>query len=211
MKPMTDKPDLENAYALNGPDGTKSLYADWAQTYDDNFAQSMAYRLPQDVAKAYFDLGINGPVLDLGAGTGLVGTSLAELDVGPMDGVDLSPEMMAQAAAKKIYNRLFEGDLTKILDVSDAHYQGAVSAGTFTNGHVGPDALEEVLRVIKPGGWAILSVNSHHWDTMGFEAVLTRLSAMIAETRKVEIAIYGHDAEGEHAQDRAWLLQLKRA
>jgi predicted TPR repeat methyltransferase len=211
MKPMTDEPDLENAYALNGPDGTKSLYADWAQTYDDSFAQSMAYRLPVEVAHAYLDLGISGPVLDLGAGTGLVGACLSSLGVGPIDGVDLSPEMMAQAAAKGIYDKLFEGDLTKKLDVPDGHYQGAVSAGTFTNGHVGPDALEDVLRILKRGGWAVVSVNSHHWTAMGFEAVLTRLSAKIAEVRRVEIAIYGDDATGEHAHDRAWLLQLKRA
>jgi predicted TPR repeat methyltransferase len=208
---MNDEPDLENAYALHGPDGTKKLYADWAQSYDESFARSMMYRLPQAVALGFQRLDIDGPILDLGAGTGLVGECLAQLDFGPIDGTDISSDMLAQAQTKSVYRRLFEGDLTKQLNVSTGSYAGAVSAGTFTNGHVGPEALEEVLRVLRTGGWAVLSVNSVHWEAMGFDAVLDRLAPQIADVRKVDIAIYGEEATGSHAADRAWLLQIKRA
>ena len=69
MKPMTNDPDLEGAYALKGTEGAKKLYAEWAQTYDESFAREMAYRLPQAVAWAYRDLAGDAPILDLGAGT----------------------------------------------------------------------------------------------------------------------------------------------
>ncbi len=211
MKIMTDKPDLQNAYALEGPNGAKKLYADWAGTYDKSFAEEMAYRLPKSVADAYQSLSQEGPILDLGAGTGLVGECLTHLGLGPVDGTDISPDMLRQARGKNVYRRLFESDLTQRLAVEDGAYSGAVSAGTFTNGHVGPEAIAEVLRILKPGGWAVLSVNSHHWEAMGFEAVIDRLENSISERRKIDIPIYGADASGEHANDRAWLLQLRRS
>ncbi len=210
MKTMTNEPDLKSAYALQNLDGVKKLYADWARSYDQDFAQDMSYQLPQAVALSYQGVASVGPVLDLGAGTGLVGEALAALGIGPVDGTDISTDMLVQARSKDVYRRLFESDLTKRLDIETGHYAGAVSAGTFTNGHVGPEALEEVLRILQPKGWAVLSVNSVHWDAMGFEGVLARLAPQIADLRKQDIAIYDSEAAGDHAADRAWLLQIKR-
>ena len=69
-------PDLENAYALDGPKATRNLYAKWAQTYDSDFATDMDYLAPLHVANCYIELNLKGPVLDMGAGTGLVGAAL---------------------------------------------------------------------------------------------------------------------------------------
>lgn len=206
---MEKKPDLSSAYALRGPKDARRLYADWAQSYDKSFAQDMGYRLPAEVARVYAGLGGGGPVLDLGAGTGLVGQHLAALGISPVDGTDISPEMLAQAETKNVYRRLFEGDITAKLDTPDGTYEGCTSAGTFTHGHVGPEAIGEVMRVLRPGGWAVLSVNAQHWAAMGFEAELARLAPMIAERREEDIAIYDA-ADSDRSADRAWLLMLRR-
>lgn len=69
---MTD-PDLEKAYALQTPDDNRKLYADWADSYDSGFAREMDYRLPRMVALILAEIYQGaGPVLDLGAGTGLM-------------------------------------------------------------------------------------------------------------------------------------------
>ena len=81
-----------------------------------------------------------------GAGTGAMGVFL-DGQVGPVDGTDISPEMLEVAESKKVYRRLFIGDLTARLDVESGSYRSVVSSGTFTTGHVGPDALDEVLRL----------------------------------------------------------------
>ncbi|WP_425040372.1 class I SAM-dependent DNA methyltransferase [Primorskyibacter sp. S187A] len=208
---MDKTPGLKNAYALQTPEDSKRLYADWAETYDADFADASDYRLPEAVARQYAARGGAGPVLDLGAGTGLVGQWLKALGVEAVDGTDISREMLDVAAARGCYRRLFESDLTQALNVPDAAYAGAVSAGTFTNGHVGPDALEEVLRVIAPGGHVVFSVNAVHWEAQGFGATLDRLGTRIAATEKEDIAIYGPQASGAHAADRAWLVCLTRA
>ncbi len=208
---MTDDPDLEAAYGLEGPEGSKKLYASWAQTYDRSFAADMQYRAPNAVADCYAKLSGAEPVLDLGAGTGLLGEALSHLGVAQIDGTDISPEMLAQAEQKNVYRRLFEGDLTQQLDVDTGAYRGVVSSGTFTHGHVGPEALEEVLRCLASGAWAALSVNAAHWQALGFDAVLDRLAPQIAEWRKDAFALYGPRAKGPHAKDTGWLLQICKA
>ncbi|MEC3862890.1 class I SAM-dependent methyltransferase [Mesobacterium sp. TK19101] len=206
---MTDrKPDLGAAYALQGRDDNLKLYADWAESYDSDFAQDMDYRLPALVADAFARIG-RGPVLDLGAGTGLCGLALARQGIGPVDGTDLSTEMLQQAEAKGVYRRCFTGDLLGRLPVGDGAYAGAVSSGTFTHGHVGPEALTEVLRVVAPGGWVVLSINAAHYAAHGFEATLATLP--ITDLTLPEQAIYGPGGSSEHRDDTAFLATFRKA
>ena len=59
------------AYGLKTPDDSKRLYAAWAKTYDAGFAARMDYCLPERVVQAFVRRGPSGPILDIGAGTGL--------------------------------------------------------------------------------------------------------------------------------------------
>ncbi|MEM1301344.1 MAG: class I SAM-dependent methyltransferase, partial [Pseudomonadota bacterium] len=149
---MADDPDLDSAYALNSPQAVQQLYAGWADTYDTDFAVEHGYQLHDHVASAYVDAQGTGPVLDVGAGTGLVAQALAARGLKAIDGTDISPEMLQIAGSKGVYSALFQSDILAGLPIADDHYAGAVSAGTFTLGHVGPEALSEVLRVTRPGG-----------------------------------------------------------
>ncbi|MEZ5713925.1 MAG: class I SAM-dependent methyltransferase [Paracoccaceae bacterium] len=144
--------DLDAVYRLKTPEDNRRHYDGWAGSYDSEFVAGMDYRLPERVAEAFAAEGPEGPVLDVGAGTGLVGRALDGLGVGPVDGTDISPGMLAEAARKGVYARLFEGDLTARLPVADAAYGSAVSAGTFANGHVGPEGLAEVIAWSAPAG-----------------------------------------------------------
>ncbi|MEO0390051.1 MAG: class I SAM-dependent methyltransferase, partial [Pseudomonadota bacterium] len=164
---MPDTPDQNTAYALQTPEDSRALYARWAKTYDSDFAVQHDYVLPAAVAEAFAAAG-RGPVLDIGAGTGLCGAALSALGVGPVDGTDISEDMLGQAAGKLVYRTLFAGNVLKRLDVPDGAYQGVVSSGTFTHGHVGPAGLTEVLRVLSPGGMAVLSVHAEHYAAQGF-------------------------------------------
>jgi predicted TPR repeat methyltransferase len=207
---MGERDDLEGAYALRTPEDSVRYYRDWAERYDRDFAGSMAYRSPDAVAEHYAALGGKGPVLDVGAGTGLVAEALARRGIGPVDGIDISQEMLNVAAAKGVYRQTIRADLTRPLALPDGAYAGCVSAGTFTQGHVGPSALDELLKVTAPGGLFVLTVHAAVYERGGFAEAFTRMAAEITSFATLPIDIYGPAATGDHAGDSAWLVSFRR-
>jgi len=206
-----DEPDLDAAYRLKTPEDSKRLYAAWAKTYDAGFAARMDYCLPERVVQAFVACRPRGPVLDIGAGTGLVGAHLAAADLGPVDGVDISQEMLDVAAERGVYRRLFIGDMTARLDVADGTYQSVVSSGTFTTGHVGPEALDEVLRVAARGAQIAISVSKAHFEAAGFAAKFDALAGRITALELKSVRIYGDKAEGDHALDEGYVALFGKA
>lgn len=200
-----DARDLDAAYGLKTPEDSKRLYAAWAKTYDADFAARMDYCLPERVVAAFVARGPSGPILDIGAGTGLVGAHLAALGLGPVEGVDISAEMLDVAEARRVYQRLFLGDMTTRLDVANGAYGAVVSSGTFTTGHVGPEALDEVLRVAATGAQIAISVSEAHWQAAGFAATFDRLAGQIGDLELKRMRIYGEKAEGAHKDDAGFV------
>ena len=166
---------LDKAYATAGPEANRELYAEWAETYDTGFVVDSRYVYPQQVAEVFCDgfAQLDQPVLDVGCGTGIVGAELARLGVSMIDGIDISPEMLAEARAKThgdrpLYRQLIEADLTDSNELADHTYAGVVSAGAFTHGIFGPETISELLRVARPGASFALGINSAHFDGFGF-------------------------------------------
>jgi SAM-dependent methyltransferase len=176
---------LAAAYALDTPEANRALYARWAATYESGFIADSGYRYHEHVARIFAehclaDIGPGETVLDIGCGTGLAGHALRRIAPVTIDGLDISPEMLAEAAAKReggeaVYRRLVEADLTEPLPIPDFAYAGALSVGTFTHGHVGPVVLHEVIRIIRPGGRLAIGVNAAHFMATGFASVLDEL------------------------------------
>ena len=110
-----------------------------------------------------------GPVLDAGAGTGLIGEWLKLTGYAPVEGVDLSPGMLAVAARQGRLRPARAGRPDRRLPFADARFAGAVCAGVFTTGHVGAEGLDELLRVVRPGGVLVLTVKDRTWEA-GFAA-----------------------------------------
>ncbi len=207
---MTDEDDLHRAYALKTPDDSRRLYADWAASYDSDFVAERAYILHVAVADAFVQAGGSGPVLDLGAGTGICGQVLAQRGITELHATDIAPEMLAQAEAKQVYESCFEGDVVAGLITPDGTYNGIVSSGTFTCGHVGPDGLDEVARLLTPGGLAVISVRDIHYDSARFATKIAALEPALTLERRPVTRIYASGATGENADDLALLLHLRK-
>lgn len=208
---MPKTPDLHDAYAVETPEDSLKLYAGWADSYDESFASEMDYQSPRRVAEAYVTAGGRGNVLDVGAGTGLVGEALRDLGVSPIHALDLSPEMLEVARGKGVYEQLMTGDLTGRLDIPSESFDGVVSAGTFTSGHVGPDALDELIRVARPGAQFVITIHERHFQSMGFAAKLNALASQIQGLSLPKVPAYGEDAQGQHKDDCVHLAQFVRA
>lgn len=205
---MSDsKPDLDTAYGLQSPDDNRRLYAEWASTYDADFASRMAYRLPMLVAEAFDG---SAPILDVGAGTGLLGQALAAKGVGPVDGIDISAEMLTVAQTKGVYRDLMLADLAQPLTLPFTAYRGVVSSGTFTHGHVGPDAIDALLGIAAPGAVFVLSINAGVYQANGFETKLSKLAGRISEPQITEERIYDDAPDPTHQGDTALIVRFHR-
>jgi ubiquinone/menaquinone biosynthesis C-methylase UbiE len=201
--------DLDHAYSIEGPAGAKALYDSWAETYDSSFGERHGYVAPREIARIFQTLTDgNEPVLDIGAGTGLVAEHLADLTV---DGIDISEGMLAQAKGKGLYRNHILADLTQTLPIKDASYGGFVSCGTFTHGHVGPEVFPELMRIARPGALFVCGVIPPVYDGAGFGS---RLALMVAH--KIISPVDFHDmpiyenADHAHAQDRGLVMVFRR-
>ena len=139
---------LDRVYALKDVDEAERVYDDWADSYDADTVQGLGYVGPAVAAAKLAELVRSGVVLDAGCGTGLAGLELAERTDVTVDGVDLSQGMLDRAHARGVYRRLSRADLTQPLDIEDDTYDAALCVGTFTEGHVGPEAFDELVRVV---------------------------------------------------------------
>ncbi len=162
---MTDpEPDektqsLHDAYASGDPTKTAAVYDDWSAEYEEHM-KGVGYTHPAMVAAMFtrYQPPGDGTVLDAGSGTGIMAEILGPLGYPNIDGFDASEGMLALAAPKNLYQNLKPGILGERLDYDDDSYAGATGSGVFTEGHAPLSGLDELVRVVKPGGHIAFSV-----------------------------------------------------
>ena len=217
MKQGAGKFSVDDAYAIKTPADSVRLYGEWADSYDLDFVDNKAYVAHLRVAELLLRQRsrINGVVLDVGCGTGVVGASLRAGGIEVIDGIDISRPMLAEARNKKtkqglpVYRNLLAADLTQRLEIPDNQYAGLISAGTFTHGHLGPDSLDELWRIAASGARCAIGIRSTHFVSMDFGE---KLSVDVAEGRItkpeiVEINMYSAQTPNlEHANDKALVV-----
>ena len=217
MKDQTGKPGktitLDDAYALKGREDARRLYDAWADSYDESFARAHDYRAPDILAGVYAEhcTDPTAPVLDVGAGTGLVAEGLAARGNFTVDALDICEKMLEVASRKGLYRNLILGDLTATLPIADATYGGFTSTGTFTHGHVGPEALDELIRVGRPGALYVLGIKADIFENAGFRAKFDSLSSAIRDFRILEVAGYGENATPELQQSLTAMAVFHKA
>ena len=175
---------ISRATAIAADENVQQLYNDWATNYDRDIGdESQDYVAPALAALAVLrslgttTIGSDIAVLDAGCGTGLVGVELARLGARVIDGVDLSPGMLDVARRTGAYRSLEPADLSKPLSIDSGKYDVVTCVGTLTQGHVGPEAFAEFVRVTKKGGLVVATVRETVWRELGFDVELQRLVA----------------------------------
>ena len=209
---MSSKKGLNDAYSVKTPEDNIKLYKVWASSYDDDFAKKNDYRSPFLISN-YYDKYSNKndvPVLDVGAGTGLIAEVMNKKNTIDIDAIDISPEMLESAKSKNCYNKLIEADLTKNLDIDNNYYGAIVSAGTFTHGHIGPNALDELLRVTKPSGLFVITIHSKVYVNQNFEQKFQDINEQITDLTFHEEKAYGNNPDKDHGNDTVFITVFRK-
>lgn len=178
---------LSAVYSASTRDDVAKVYDEWAQTYDRDMGEA-GYRHPSiclALVARYVPRGAT-PILDAGAGTGIIGEWLRMIGYPHLEALDISEGMLAVAAQKKVYAAFHYEALGAPLSLPDNHFAAVVSTGVFTSGHVGAEGLDELIRTTRPGGVIVLTVKDAVWNS-GFKARLDHLAGegrivMVEET-----------------------------
>jgi len=154
-------------------------YSDWAGDYDQDLDDNYGYVAPKVTARALARVldDKKARILDAGAGTGLVGQSLAELGFRNLDALDFSVDMLAEAEKKGVYGNLMHVNLNEPLKIKDNEYDAVICVGTFTYGHVQPKALDELIRITRPGGYLCFTVRDGAYEEHGYRGKMLGLES----------------------------------
>lgn len=153
-------------------------YDAWAGSYDDDLA-AWSYRAPAVVAEAVTSrVPDAGSVLDVGCGTGLVGTALRERGcTARITGLDISPASLDVARATGAYDEVARADLQQPLEVADDGVDALVCAGVMTYLPDVDAVWREFARVVRPGGVVVVTQREDLWEPRGCRDVVDRLAA----------------------------------
>jgi SAM-dependent methyltransferase len=137
-------------------------YTAWAPSYDATVLDLMDLRIAERLASV--DWAAHEAALDLACGTGRFGRWLRARGVAAVDGVDLTPAMIAKAEAGGGYRVLITGEVTAV-DRPDGAY--GLVCQSLADEHL-PDLrplYREAARLCRPDGRFVL-LGYHPWFLM---------------------------------------------
>ena len=169
---MTDT-FLDKVYDARDAASTRKLYDDWSGSYDSEVI-GQGYATPGRCAAALasFTDDFTAPVLDFGCGTGLSGDALTAAGFKTIDGLDLSQEMIDQAAQKGIYRSLNRIDADGTLAFAPGTYSAIAAIGVIGAGAAPVSMFHVLMNALASGGKLVFSYNDHALEDPAYEAAL---------------------------------------
>jgi len=165
-------------YKIKKPEELLKYYQDW--TDNNKYNKDMVdwnYTAPQETVSVLrkYSSEKNCKILDAGCGTGLVGVELKKYGYSNIRGIDFSQNML-DLVPQNIYKKIEKIDLNKALKFKDNIYDAIMCVGTFTYGHVKPQALDELIRITKNKGFICFTINEGIYEEYGFDNKIKELS-----------------------------------
>ena len=190
-------------YKLKTTDEVMKYYDEWCikNKYDQDMID-WNYTGPKETVATFtkYAKDKNIKILDAGCGTGLVGVELKKYNYLNIDGMDLSKKLL-DLIPKGYYLKLDQVDLNKPIKIKNDTYDAIMCVGTFTYGHVKPQALDEFVRITKNNGFICFTINEGIYEEYGFDKKIEKLK----ELKKLQVKEFFKSDYIKSKDVNAWL------
>ena len=164
-------------HTLKKVEDVAAYYDEWAinNKYDKDM-EAWNYTGPKETSETFnkYQKNKNIEIFDAGCGTGLVAIELKKMGYRNFYGADISQKLL-DLAPHGLYKSLERIDLNKKLIYEDDKFDSIFCVGTFTFGHVKPDALDEFIRITKKNGLICFTINVGVFKDYGFDKKINDL------------------------------------
>ena len=199
---------LKTVYNETSSSKLNKHYKNWANLYDTDMS-SWGYAYPLQLNKILTNklkLKKTIKILDAGCGTGYVAEVLSKLNYKNITGIDFSEEMLTIARSKKIYKKLMCQSLNEKIELRSKQFELIICTGVLTSGHVGPSALHELVRILKPQGFFICSIAESVYKKNGFEKEIKNLKNLVS-IKSISKAFVALPNNKNSAKSRMYILE----
>ena len=140
---------------------SKRATTKWAPQHDKDLTEEFEWISPQVAVELFARHVVPGArILDVGAGTGLVGERLVTAGYRDLHAMDLSRGMLEVARQKNIYGNLWQMTLGEHLAFATDTFDAVIGVGVFTTGHAPAHAFDELVRITRDGGHIVFSLRT---------------------------------------------------
>lgn len=149
--------------------GVRQHYDEIYEEYEQNLCPGR-YNGPQytaDAAARYFTQRQGICIIDVACGTGRVGEELHKRGFTNIVALDPSEKMISLAKKKQVYSEhkleFFGNGMTTL---KNDQYDVLTIAGGMGEGHIPCSAMAEMARVVRPGGFVVITLRKEYLDTV---------------------------------------------
>jgi ubiquinone/menaquinone biosynthesis C-methylase UbiE len=175
---------LKTVYSETSSLKLNKHYKKWSNSYDQDMKE-WGYAYPVQLKKILnknLKLKKGIKILDAGCGTGYVAEALIELKFKNIVGIYFYREILEIPKKKKIYSRLICQSLNETIKLRSNQFELVVCTGVLTSGHVGPNSIQELIRVVKPQGYFVCSIAESIFKKNGFKKEIENLTEIVKVT-----------------------------
>jgi ubiquinone/menaquinone biosynthesis C-methylase UbiE len=161
---------LERLYNAESPQEIADIYNQWSKNYDDGLNAGSGYVAPQWCLKLLekYVPSKNARLLDAGAGTGLFGQLLHQRGYHDIVGIDVSEGMLEEARKKGVYLELQQKVLGEQLGFPTDSFDAVSCVGVLSPGQGPASAFEEMIRITKPSGYILFTIQPKFYENSDF-------------------------------------------
>ncbi len=145
----------------------KEVFDEYAEGFDAHLVKDLSYQAPKELRAMLTGLlpsrALCRHAIDLGCGTGLAGTQFRDLTK-ELWGVDVSPQMIAQAEKKNVYDHLETSEIVNYLKTTNIIFDVFVAADVLI--YIGDlhELFKQVHRTAGDGAFFVFSTELHDGD-----------------------------------------------